>query len=153
MKLNRALHRYNNYIEKWLTRSKDKTAFHNFINSRIRSNNETPILRKDSGELISADEDKADLLGEVFQKVYNNKAPDDAISLKNGWNDLPHFTTIEPTLWFHKEHEFHQICWSFEQFDIVDLPICHSSFKKSLNISPPKYIALYCHTLPIDCTT
>ncbi|VDO61006.1 unnamed protein product [Heligmosomoides polygyrus] len=38
---------------------------------------------KDSGELISADKEEADLLGEVFQKVYNKKTFDDTILPKN----------------------------------------------------------------------
>lgn len=87
----KALRRYNMYIERKVMQSKDRRAFYRFISTRSGSDNVIPTLVNSNGELISSDKEKADLLGEVFQKVYNKSQVSLDCSETDYDEDLPRF--------------------------------------------------------------
>lgn len=88
-KLGKALHRYNLYLERRITLSRDKKAFYKFMSSHSGKDNAIPNLLGSNGEFISTDKDKADLMAEAFQKVYNRNQIEGDSTLVNDINELP----------------------------------------------------------------
>lgn len=64
----KAINKYNIYLEKRFLMSKDKSKFFRYISSRTGKGNSASSLRLDNGEIVLGDEPKANLLAKVFQK-------------------------------------------------------------------------------------
>ncbi|EYC26747.1 hypothetical protein Y032_0010g946 [Ancylostoma ceylanicum] len=99
LRTEKAMNRYNVYLEKKLIESEDKTKFYRYVKFRRGNRSSIPCLKNESGEDVIQDGYKAEILAKVFQKSFNKQCREDFVYSEISPSANP---VMGPTLWFHR---------------------------------------------------
>ncbi|EYC41231.1 hypothetical protein Y032_0576g214 [Ancylostoma ceylanicum] len=91
------LNKYNSSVEKRIVESNNKNAFYRMLNIRLKRKPKLATLMREDGGIAASDEERAELLAEIFERSYSNVSDPAHISDEF---ELKQFPKMEDSAWF-----------------------------------------------------
>ncbi|EYB82718.1 hypothetical protein Y032_0352g3250 [Ancylostoma ceylanicum] len=100
------LWKLNNSLEKKVVESRSKTAFFKFLRSRLKQKPKLGPLILSNGTMVIKDNDKAEVLADVFEEAFVGVNDFDPPS---NWS-FPSYPTMKDSVWFHPDEVYKLLC-------------------------------------------